>query len=405
MTSLEGGLPPDISAALVKGIGAYLRHSPQLDLPPKLRRFKGFTDKSLLRHGPELLAVLEDDAQRSLILQWLEDGKPAVSKDIAAVLEIAARRDDDWEQELKARSRSSADPTRGVSGTQESDSTKALERERAKTAKAKDELRRVREESAARIKELEAKGAASARAVAENAALLAGETKRADDAERRAAQAEQRADREVRRARKDADTAEKQMTRLKEEASALRREKDALKSELKRLTAATKAPRKTTKKPASLPKGPRKPLKVPKGRFEDAPETLEGWLGAPNVHLVVDGYNVTKAKGGYGDLELSAQRERLIDEVMKLMRRHRTRATIVFDGSEVVPGTTRATRGSVKVEYSAGGEIADDHIVALLERLPAHPVILVTNDRELQARARATGATIATSPQLLSLLH
>jgi hypothetical protein len=44
-------------------------------------------------------------------------------------------------------------------------------------------------------------------------------------------------------------------------------------------------------------------------------------------------------------------------------------------------------------------------MVALLERLPPDPVILVTNDRELQERAAAHGATIATSDQLVSLIR
>jgi rRNA-processing protein FCF1 len=55
------------------------------------------------------------------------------------------------------------------------------------------------------------------------------------------------------------------------------------------------------------------------------------------------------------------------------------------------------------VEYSTG-EIADDHLIARLEGLPVdNPVVFVTNDRELQRRAAALGATIATPSQLLAL--
>ena len=77
---------------------------------------------------------------------------------------------------------------------------------------------------------------------------------------------------------------------------------------------------------------------------------------------------------------------------------------IVFDGSEVAPGAARRMRGGVVVEYSKPSESADDHIVALLEATEG-AAILTTNDRDLQDRAAALGATIATSNQLLALIR
>jgi predicted RNA-binding protein with PIN domain len=144
---------------------------------------------------------------------------------------------------------------------------------------------------------------------------------------------------------------------------------------------------------------------VPKGRYEDAPETLEAWLEAPGVHLLVDGYNVTKAEGGFGDIELVQQRQRLVHEVTRLIRRKGARATVIFDGSNVPPGTSRRSRGPVYVEYSRPTEIADDHLIAKLGDLPPDPVVVATNDRELQGRAAALGATVATSNQLLGLIR
>lgn len=396
-------LPADVSAALVRGIGAYLRQSAQLDLPTKLRRFRGFTDKSLMRHANELLAVLDDEAQRTLIVQWLEQGKPAVSKDVSAALGIAARREDGWREALRELSRVTHTPEAAKASTDGS-LGKALEREKLKASKARDEMRSLREASASEIKLLKAANALLEKKIADLEKDLSELKARAEDAGKRMAKAEERSDREVRRARKDADDAAQQMGRLKEEARVLRKENEELRAELARATAKPKkrtAPAKKQREPA----GPRRPLPVPKGRFEDAPETLEEWLGAPNVHLVVDGYNVTKAEGGYGELELEVQRERLIDEVGKLALRGKIPATIVFDGSlEVAPRPVRAGRSPVKVEYSKA-EIADDHIVALIERLPRWPVVLATNDRELQDRARDLGATIATSNQLLTLFH
>ena len=398
-------LPADVNALLVKGVGAYLRQSAQLDLPTRLRRFRGFTDKSLMRHVPELLAVLEDEAQRALIDQWLREGKPAVSKNVSAALAISARREEGWVEELRSMSKEADAPRPETSAAGAKTLERALEREKAKGAKAREELRLLREESAAALKNAKAEQGAIQRERDELKLALSEATSRAKAAEKDAAKSEERADREVRRARKDADDAEHQAQKLKDETKALRKENEELRSELARAAAASKKKPAPKRKNPSGPAGPRKALAIPKGRFEDAPETLEAWLGAPRVHLVVDGYNVSKAPGGYGDLSLEMQRERLIDEVGKLVTRRKITATIVFDGSEdVAPRPARAGRSPVKVEYSKA-EIADDHIVALVERLPAYPVVLATNDRELQERARAHGATVATSDQLLALLR
>jgi predicted RNA-binding protein with PIN domain len=144
---------------------------------------------------------------------------------------------------------------------------------------------------------------------------------------------------------------------------------------------------------------------VPKGLLEDAPETLSAWLEHPGLTVLVDGYNVTLAEGGYGDIGLAEQRARLLDDLSRLARRVPARFVVVFDGADVPPGSARRARGPVLVEYSRPGEIADDHLVARLEELPPEPVVVVTNDRDLQARARRLGATVATSDQLLALLR
>lgn len=142
-----------------------------------------------------------------------------------------------------------------------------------------------------------------------------------------------------------------------------------------------------------------------KGLTGEDPRTLEGWLKAKNLHVLVDGYNVTKSKGGFGDLELPKQRQRLVQELNSVARKRGVKVTIVFDGSHVPPGSARLAKGPAVVEYSRPDEIADDHLVALLEKLPAYPVLVVTDDRELRDRAARRGATIAGSKQLLALIR
>jgi predicted RNA-binding protein with PIN domain len=164
-----------------------------------------------------------------------------------------------------------------------------------------------------------------------------------------------------------------------------------------------RARRRATK--AEGAEGPRRKLKAPKGLLDTAPEALSSWLARDGVRLIVDGYNVGKAHNGFPDLPLETMRNRVVDEVAKLVRKHSAAGIVVFDGAEVAPGTARRSKGPVKIQYSAPGVIADDHIVALVESLPPVPVIVATNDRELQGRVAALGATVATSDQLLALIR
>ena len=151
------------------------------------------------------------------------------------------------------------------------------------------------------------------------------------------------------------------------------------------------------RKTVARPKEPavRKPLDVPNGLMAESREALEAWLKEPNVSLLIDGYNVSKTEGGFVDVSLEQQRNRLVDEIDRLARRMKVASTIVFDGALIEPAAVRRRRRTVVVAYSKPPEIADDHLVALLEEQPNHPVIVVTNDRELQDRSVALGATIA----------
>ncbi|MGH2777316.1 MAG: hypothetical protein ACRDJB_01555, partial [Actinomycetota bacterium] len=64
-------LPDDIKMQLVDLVGAYLRRTPPQDLPKSLRRLAGFRPKALARYSDELIALLDDEIERKLILQAL----------------------------------------------------------------------------------------------------------------------------------------------------------------------------------------------------------------------------------------------------------------------------------------------------------------------------------------------
>ena len=392
--------PTDIRAALVEGLGAYVARAAHLDLPKKLRRLKGFTPKGLARHGNELLELLEDETQRKLILQDLDEDSLRLSKRNASLLRIALERSDGWAAQLASMSDSSEEPQRETGGEFE----KQLERERRKVKEAREEAKKAKvaarsaiENNARKVEELERAIAATHAELKQLRAELKAAATEAANATSALERRERRAQREVEKARADRDESRAEAKSLRKEVARLKRD----------LTSTKPVNKPRPRKTVARPRDPevRKPLEVPKGLMAESRETLEAWLKEPNVSLLIDGYNVSKTEGGFVDVSLEQQRNRLVDEIDRLSRRMKVPSTIVFDGALIEPAAVRRKRRTVVVAYSKPPEIADDHLEALLEEKPNHPVIVVTNDRELQDRSVALGATIARSEQLLSLIR
>lgn len=137
------------------------------------------------------------------------------------------------------------------------------------------------------------------------------------------------------------------------------------------------------------------------GRVED-PAALDRLLALPTVHVVVDGYNVTKT--GYPELPLVDQRERLVYQMAALAARTGAEVTVVFDGAGVVSVPTAAPRG-VRVLFSDPGVLADDVIRALVTAEPeGRPVVVVTSDRAVADSVRRRGAHPVPSAVLIARL-
>lgn len=396
-------VPEPAVPAIVRALGAYMRTAPALELPSEVRRLRNFHQKMLMAHSAEIVAMLDDETVRGLVLQWLDDAEHALPKKQERALRLAVERPQGWEAELEATAGGARPAPAAAPGKLQ----EALRREAGKTAAAKEETRRVKEASRRSLegergavrelrKELDSVRAAAGEAVAE-AARARSEAERA------------RADREKaeRKAKKDVAAAKAAQQKAAAQLRAARKELNAARRKIVELEASLESA--TRKKPpraaARGPRGPRRPLSVPAGRLEDDPLTLDAWLDAPDVHLLVDGYNAAKSPAGFPDLDLASQRERLVDGLERLTVKKKVATTVVFDGSDVGPGKSRPGRRRVRIEYSRAGETADDHLVAKLAALPPHPVVLVTSDKELQGRAAAEGATVATAEQLLELLR
>src|SRR5262249_15639483 len=94
-------------------------------------------------------------------------------------------------------------------------------------------------------------------------------------------------------------------------------------------------------------------------RIVGDPAALDAMLTLPNTHLIVDGYNVTKA--AYGELPLADQRTRLIGALAAVAARSGAEITVAFDGGlrpPAMPPTPRSVRGL----FTAPDAIAHDLI-------------------------------------------
>ncbi|ASU83322.1 RNA-binding protein [Nocardiopsis gilva YIM 90087] len=140
------------------------------------------------------------------------------------------------------------------------------------------------------------------------------------------------------------------------------------------------------------------------GLPDDDPGLIDQLLTLPRIHLLVDGYNVTKT--GYGTLPLADQRSRLLASLEGLATRTKAEITCVFDGADVdAPPALSATR-RVRLLFSEPGETADELIIRLVRAEPAgRPLAVVTSDKEIIAAVRREGARTVASAVLLRRLE
>jgi predicted RNA-binding protein with PIN domain len=130
---------------------------------------------------------------------------------------------------------------------------------------------------------------------------------------------------------------------------------------------------------------------------------LDQLLALPQVHLVIDGYNVTKT--GYGSLPLEGQRQRLLTRLGALAAQTGAEVTVVFDGAALDGPTPTGSPRGVRTLFSPSGTTADTVIRRLVRAEPAgRAVVVVSSDREVSDGVRAAGAWTVPSATLLRRL-
>ncbi len=140
-----------------------------------------------------------------------------------------------------------------------------------------------------------------------------------------------------------------------------------------------------------------------RGLATDDPELIDQLMTLPQVHLIVDGYNVTKS--GYGTLPLESQRGRLLAGLAGLGARTGAEVSCVFDGAERRAPLAGSAPRNVRVLFSKPEETADDVIRRLVRAEPhGRPVVVVSSDREVAESVRRSGAYAVASAALLRRL-
>jgi predicted RNA-binding protein with PIN domain len=432
-------LPPAVRARAVALAAAALNDAPADQVPTGLRAVRRFTPAKRTRLGGAALALAleSDESFRSLVADHVSGAEPELVAALhdgsippaANPVELAALaylvRAPRWpslvasaEQEAVARA---ASGDRGELDRLRTELAVVKAAARDDVARLRGELADARhdaEDSRRRLRSAETagqRGAAELAAVRDEAANMLAVVQTAAGQAAREAEAEQR---RLRLRLADAETALSSARRSIREARGtdsvrLRVLLDTLLSAAAGLRRELDLPP-VVERPADSAIGagnlvvddPLAAVFAARGQSPADPALVDAVLAAPGLHLLVDGYNVTKS--GYPDSTLEAQRNRLLAGLGALAARHpETEFTCVFDGTAA---TTRPTavpvpRG-VRVLFSAVGELADELLIRLVHaEPPGRPLVVVTNDREIITGAAAAGARPVPSEALLARLE
>lgn len=431
MTSSAGGLPPEPVKARVAALAARaLGAMPAAQIPPPLRKAASFAPAKRARLlGDALVSRLaSDDAFREQLgvqARALEPALAAALDDGAAIppaelVEAAALafvlRTDGWERVL-------AEATAGAaSAAPPADWEDRAARMAAAVDTAKGELKAAREKHRAQLDALKAENAQLRRTLGQTRVEL---REAQDDAararaeveagERRRAESTRALEADVRRLRARVDEL------ASDTAAARRAARDDRAAEAARLrllldTLADAAA--GLRRELALPPGEVLPADtvdslepgggsavVDAGRSmpDDDPLLLRRLVEVPRVHLIVDGYNVSKE--AWPTLPLDQQRSRLVSGLSALVAGTSAETTVVFDGADLVnPPPVVSPRG-VRVRFSPPRVIADDLIRQLVEAEPVgRPIVVVSTDREVARSARKKGARAVASAALVGLI-
>lgn len=402
----------------------------QRQVPPTLRKVARFTPARRARLAATAVAtaVAADDAFRervaTVVRRELADVVSAIADGSVGALDpvdVAATayltRVDGWRETMSA-ALEILEADREASAATAAEEQATVERLRAELEQARTDLRTARSAHRAELDGLKSDNADLRRKLGDSRARV-----RAAEAERARVESEAAQSRERETAR--ANEADAELRRLRQRLDAALAEAGDRRRQARDDRAATSTrARLLLESVIDSAQGLRRELalppvdEMPADRVESAdgaeaadtqrshpvvsePARLRSLVELPRVHVVVDGYNVTKS--AWPDLPLDRQRSMLVSELGGLAARTSAEVTVVFDGAEV--SAARPSARGVRVRFSAPGVTADDVIAELVSAEPeGRPLVVVSSDAEVSAHARRAGGRPATAQALIGIL-
>ena len=148
----------------------------------------------------------------------------------------------------------------------------------------------------------------------------------------------------------------------------------------------------------------RVPVRLQRGAVEGTREGTMQLLGLDDVVVLVDGWNVTMT--GWRQLTKAEQRDTLVTQLGDLAARTGAGFRVVFDGADEGGRPAVAVPLPVRLYFTAASEEADDAILRMAAEVPLEqPVVVVSSDERVRTGARARGANVVSSQDLLDALR
>ncbi|MFK4085927.1 NYN domain-containing protein [Kribbella sp. NPDC020789] len=416
-------LPEPVRQRVLTLAAQALGQLPATDVPAPLRRFASFAPAKRAKLSASVLGpILETDEhfRRLTAFQVRREHAElgdAVAEGIAVPtadpIEVAALayllRPEDWEARIAAAAQLPVETPRA--------DDEAIARLSDQLDQARTETRQVRERLRDQVNELKAENVTLRRKLNEARQRITGlqsdlekRTTEAESADERVDAARAEVDRELRRLRA-------RITELEAVEHAARRtagqERELASTRTRLLLDTVLEAASGLRRELALPPGGElrpadtvaglEPDAAPVGRTapEDDPALFDELLALPQVHLIIDGYNVTKT--AWPTSPLHSQRQRLVTALGALVAQRRIEVTVVFDGAELSgPVQLNPPRG-VRVRFSPAGVIADEVIRQLVRaEPPGRPIVVVSTDREVAESVGKLGARSLSATSLIA---
>ncbi|ONI69813.1 hypothetical protein BWI15_25135 [Kribbella sp. ALI-6-A] len=421
--SAATALPEPVRQRVLALAAQALGQLPATDIPAPLRRFASFAPAKRAKLSASVLGPIlaTDEPFRRLIAFEVRREHPALGDAVAegvAVpaaepVEVAALayllRPDDWEERVLAAAQ--------VQPEAPAVDDQAVHRLTEQLDQARTETRQVRERLREQVNELKAENTTLRRKLNEARQRINGlqseleqRTLEATTADERVAAARAEVEREVRKLRA-------RVTELEAVEHAARRtagqEREMASTRTRLLLDTLVEAAGGLRRELALPPGGDlrpadtvagiEPSAAPVGRSapDDDPALFDELLALPQVHLVIDGYNVTKT--AWPNSPLHSQRQRLVTALGALVAQRRVEVTVVFDGAELSGPVQLTPPRGVRVRFSPAGVIADEVIRQLVRaEPPGRPIVVVSSDREVAESIVQLGARALSAASLIA---